>query len=234
MYKFNPATGNMEFFLRIPKCRIHIRINRIQKQQGQQRNMTFNDFGVQFTAEVLFPSIKFFAYYSLVERDHLESYTALDTKSFLFGLTTLCNIPAVDEHGWPWEFRSNYELSTKEELEKFNNKEPITIDINPIFIDELRDVIEATKDNAISPARFINIMAFNYLKFIECQIDWTNMKLTFAEPLDSLEIHFVVYIDKEYMHTVLGNLKLYKSARLRPYNNHIGPNIELGTKLPNL
>jgi hypothetical protein len=196
--------------------------------------MIFNDFGVTFTVEVLFPCIKFFAYYSLTEREHLESYTLLDTKSFLFGLTNLANIPAVDEHGWPWEFRSKYELSTEEELTKLKNKEPITIDIKPIFIDELREVIEATKSAAISPARFINIMAFNYLSFIDIGIDWVNYKLTFNQPLDSTEIHFVIYIDKEYMHNTLGNIKLFKSARLRPTSNHLGPDIELGTKLPNL
>ena len=234
MYKFNEATGNMEFFLRIPRCRIHIRTSRIQKQQGQQRNMTFNDFGVQFTCEVFFPYLKFFAYYSLTQREHLTSYTLLDTKSFLFGLTTVSNIPKVDEHGWPWEFRSRYELSTPEELEKLENKELITIDIRPLFINELREVIEATKDAAITPARFINIMAFNYVSYIQVGIDWQHMKLTFSEPLTSKEIHFVVYIDKEYMHTVLGNIKMFRSARLRPNDNHLGPDIDLGTKLPNL
>jgi hypothetical protein len=183
---------------------------------------------------VYFPYLKFFAYYSLIQRDHIESYTLLDTKSFLFGITTLANIPNVDEHGWPWEFRSNYELTTKEELEAFDKQELITIDIDPIFIRELREVIEATKDQAISPARFINIMAFNYLSYIQVAIDWENMKLSFTEPLKSKEIYFVVYIDKEYMHNTLGNIKLFKSARLRPNDNHIGPTIELGTKLPNL
>jgi hypothetical protein len=234
MYKFNEATGNMEFFLRIPRCRIHIRTSRIQKQQGQQRNMIYNDFGVNFTCEVFFPYLKFFAYYSLIEREHLESYTVLDTKSFLFGITTLANIPAVDEHGWPWEFRSKYELSTKEEMEAFNNKQPVTIDIDPIFINELREVIDATKANAISPSRFINIMAFNWVDYIQVAIDWENMKLTFTEPLTSTEIHFVVYIDKEFMHNTLGNIKMFKYARLRPNDNHLGPDIELGTKLPNL
>jgi hypothetical protein len=238
MYKFNHATGNMEFFLRIPRVRIHLRTGNIQKQAGVQKNMTFNDFIVSFHTEVFMPVIKFFAYYSFIERESIESYTKFDSKSFLFGVTSVCNIPNKDEHGWPWEFRSHYELSTKEELEAFKNKELVTISLDdpehPLFVGELRDVLEATKQNAMSPASFINVKAFNYLEYIPLEINWACLKATFLKPLESLEIYFVIYINKDYMHAMLGNLKLYKNARLRPFDNHIGPQIELGTKVPDL
>lgn len=234
LYKFNQATGNMEFFLRIPRCRIHLRTSKIQKGQGQLKGMVYTDFSVSFTTEVYIPSIKFFAYYSLTQREHIKSITALDTKSFLFGLTNLCNIPPTDEHGWPWEFRSTYNLATKWELEKFKKKELISIDLNELFIGELRDAMELTKSIAISPSAFVNVMAFNYLRYIPTQINWACMKLTFLEPLESQEIHFVVYIDKDYMHSTLGVIKHYEQVRLRPSDTRIGPNIDLGTKTINL
>ena len=184
------------------------------------------------------PAIKFFAYYSFIQRDHIKSYTKLDAKSLLFGCTSICNIPNNDEHGWPWEFRTHYTLSTQEELSKLKNKELISIPLDdpndPMFIDELKEVIEATKSIAISPSSFINIKAFNYLEYVPTEINWACMTLNFLQPLNSAELYLIVYIDKFYMHNTLGGLKLYKSARLRPYNNHIGPQLELGTKVPNL
>ena len=234
LYKFNSATGNMEFYLRIPRCRIHMRTAKVSKQQGQLKGMTYTDFMISFRTEVFFPAIKFFAYFSLTKREHIKSLTALDTKSFLFGLTKLCNIPPTDEHGWPWEFRSTYQLTAEDELERFKSKQLISIDMNPIFIGELREAIEATKEIAISPSAFINIMAFNYLKYIPIEINWACMRITFLEPLDSQEIHFVVYIDKAYLHNTLGNIKRYKEARLRPTNDKIGPGIEHATKTINL
>lgn len=234
LYKFNQATGKMDFYLRIPRCRIHMRTSKIQKQQGQLKGMVYTDFAVSFTTEVYFPSIKFFAYYSLTQREHIKSITALDTKSFLFGLTNLCNIPPTEEHGWPWEFRSTYQLASKDEIERFNKKQLISIDLDPIFIGELRDAIELTKAIAISPSAFVNIKAFNYLCYIPTRINWACMKIDFLEPLDSQEIHFVVYIDKDYMHSTLKGLKHYEDVRLRPSDTRIGPGIELGTKTINL
>lgn len=235
LYKFNSATHNMEFFLKVPRVLIHIKTGRVQKSQGQIRDMIYTDYTLRFDCEVLFPAIKFFAYYSLHQWEHIKSYTQLDAKSFLFGVTNLCNIPKTDEHGWPWEIRVPYTLSSKEELEAFKNKELITIDIDPLFsTNGMRQVIEYTKSIALSPETFINIMAFNYLHYIPIAINWNCMKLQFTKPLDSTEIHFIIYLDKEYMHNSLSVIREYEQTRLKPHNDNIGDQINLGTKLPNL
>ena len=235
LYKFNSATHNMEFFLKIPRVLIHIKTSRVQKSQGQIKDMIYTDYTIRFDCEVLFPAIKFFAYYSLHQWEHLKSYTVLDTRSFLFGVTNLCNIPNTDEHGWSWDIRVPYTLSTKEELEAFKNKELITIDIDPIFrTNGVRQAIDYTKSIALSPEAFINVMAFNYLSYIPIQINWNCMKLQFLKPLDSLEVHFIIYMDKEYLHNTLGIIREYEETRLKPTNDHLGDQINQGTKVPNL
>lgn len=234
LYKFNPGTHNYEFFLKVPKVLIYIKTSRVDKAQGQLRDMIYTDFTVRFNAEVYFPAIKFFVYYSLHQWQHIKSYTKLDTKSFLFGVTNLCNIPTTDEHGWTWEARIPYTLESKKELELFKNKKLITIDISNLFQGELREALEYTKSIAISPGAFINIKAFNLTKYIPTSIDWGNLTITFQEPLDSLEIYFITYIDKEYMHNTIGILKNYREVRMNPTKNIIGDQINLGTKTPNL
>lgn len=235
LYKFNPATHNMEFFLKIPKVLIHIKTSRVQKSQGQVRDMIYTDYTVRFDCEVLFPAIKFFAYYSLHQWQHIKSYTRLDAQSFLFGVTNLCNIPTTDEHGWQWDIRVPYNLSTKEELDAFKNKELISIDIDPLFQnDGIRRAIEYTKSIALSPDAFINIMAFNYLHYIPISINWNCMKVNFVEPLDSTEIHFIIYIDKDYLHNTLSIIREYAETRIKPTDNIIGDQMNIGTKMPNL
>ena len=41
-------------------------------------------------------------------------------------------------------------------------------------------------------------------------------------------------INKEYIHNTMSMLKQYDKYRLKPHDDKIGPNINIGTKLPNL
>ena len=234
IYKFNPATGGMDYYLRLIRQVVHLRTSSIMKDQAVYKSMSATDFMVRFNVEVLFPAIKFFAYYSMIKRDLIHSITQLDTKSFLFGVTNLANVPPVDEHGWNWEFRNNYTLETPEEIKAYEKKEPVTIHIAEAFQGELLEVINYTKEIALSPSKFINIKAFNWVSYIPLEINWDTMTVTFLQPLKSKEIYFFFYIDKEYMHNSLVILKKIDTERIRPYNNHMKADIELGTKLPNL
>lgn len=232
LYKFNAATNGMDYFLRIPNFLVHIITSPVTKDQAVYKNMSATDFIVRFSTEVRFPALKFFVYYSMKKRESIHSLTQLDANSFLYGITNLCNIPHTNEKGWPWNFRSDYTLESEDELYKFKNKELITIDISHLS-GEIRDVIEYTKSIALNPGVFIDIKAFNYLHYIPLDINWENMKITFLEPLESHVIYFFFYVDNEYLHNSIRILKKYDDYRLRDVNNIIGPEKELGTKLPN-
>jgi hypothetical protein len=204
------------------------------KDEAIYKSMSATDFILRFNTEVLFPSIKFFAYYSMVRRDLIHSITQLDTHSFLFGVTNLANIPPVDENGWNWEFRTSYMLEAPDEVAQFKKQELITIKIDEAFKGELLEVINYTKEIAINPSRFINIKAFNWLSYIPIEVNWDEFTVKFLEPLKSKEIYFVFYIDKEYMHDSIRILKKIDTERIRPFGDHMKGDIELGTKLPKI
>lgn len=233
-YKFNPATGQMEYYIRMIRQVVHIRTSSVLKDQAVYKSMSATDFSVRFNTEVLFPSIKFFAYYSMVSREVIHSITQLDTKSFLFGVTNLANIPPVDENGWNWEFRTSYTLEDPVELKQFEKKEPVVVKLEEAFKGELLEVINYTKEIALSPSRFINIKAFNWVSYIPLEINWETLEVKFLEPLKSKEIYFVFYIDKEYMHDSIRILKKIDTERIRPFGDHMKGDIELGTKLPKI
>ena len=234
LYKFNPAINDMDYFLRLPHILVHIRTGGIEKSEASMRNMSATDFIASFDCEVLFPAIKFFAYYSMIQRESLHSITQLDAKSFLFGVTNLCNIPPVNEKGWQWSYRKTCTLNDKEEIEKINNKELITIDMDNFFNNKVIDIINYTKYIALSPEVFIDIKAFNFTKYIPISINWNCLKLTFEEPLETQEVYLIFYMDNKYIHDTIKLLEDHKNTRMRDAKDHIGPLKNLGTKLPNL
>lgn len=218
LYKFNPAINGMDYFLRIPHFLIHILTSQVTKDQAIYKNMSATDFIIRFSTEVRFPALKFFTYYSMIERNSIHSLTKLDANSLLYGVTNLCNIPPKNEKGWPWDFRSEYKLESAEELHKYNNKQLITIDISHLD-GEIREVIEYTKNIALNPEVFIEIKAFNYLNYIPVKIDWSKMELTFLEPLETKTIYLFFYIDNEYLHNSIKILKKYDEYRMIDSNN---------------
>lgn len=233
LYKFNTATSTMDYYIRIPHFLVHIITSQIQKDRMIMKNMSATDHIIRFSCDVRFPALKFFAYYSMIERQSISSITRLDKRSFLFGITNLCNIPPKNDKGWQWDFRSDYTLDTKEELYRFEHKLPISIELSNIG-GELLDTILYTKNLALNPSVFMEIKAFNYLRYIPSDIDWCNMRLNLLEPLESKEIYLFFYIDKEYLHNSMRILKRYDEYRMRYSDDRIGPELELGTKLPDI
>ena len=231
VYKYNEATGNMEYFMRISHCLVHILTSSIQKDSGNQYSMVMSDYSVKFSCEVRFLAIKFFAYYSLVQREHIHSITKLDSKSFIFGITNLQNIPPVNERGWGWDFKTTYMAHSPEETETFKNGELLSIDISHMN-GSFREVIDYTKFNALSPDGFIDIKAFSGTRFVNLSIDWNKMQLNFLEPLPSQEIHFIIYLNKEYINNTMVKNHNYLVDRMEYYNDNIGPEMKLGTSLP--
>lgn len=232
LYKFNAAINGMDYFIRVPRCLVHIRTSSISKDQAVYRNMSATDFVIRFSAEVRFPALKFFVYYSMKERESIHSLTRLDARSFLYGVTNLYNVPNTNEKGWLWNFKSDYTLENEEELYCFKNKKLMKIDISHIE-GEIRDVIEYTKSIALNPGVFIDIKAFNYLHYLPLEVNWEKMEIVFLEPWESLVTHFYFYIDNEYLHNTLRLLKKYDDYRMIDVNTNIGPEKNIQTKLPN-
>ena len=234
IYKFNAATGNLEYFVRVPHAVLHIRTDKVNKDQANMRNMSATDFSVNFECEVRFPSVLFYAYFSMVKRESVRSYTPLDKKSLLFTTTSLCTIPDKNERGWNWLYRKSCTLNDKEEIEKIKKGELITIELSPLLNDELINIINYNKSIYLSPELFIDIKAYNLTKYIPITIDWNNMSLTFSNALDTQEVYLIFYVDTNYVHQTNILLKKMISTRMDEYKDNIGPLQNLGTKLVNL
>lgn len=230
-YKLNTATQNMEWFVKIPNVIIHIRTGDINIDQGNLRGMTNTDYQVTFDCQVRFPSPKFYAYYSIVERESIKSIIKIDDGLFIQCSTNMARVPEVDEHGWQWSLHTIYNFNTSQELSMIKRKE-IGLKIGfKELLGDLRDVIDYTKSIAISPEVFLDIKVFNFDKIVKTHIDWQEYTIYIDQPVESKKCFLIIYMDNAYVHDKLSEIKHYAdNIRIQPSNNRIGPEDKLETK----
>ena len=212
-YKFNASTGHMEYYIKVPRNVVHLRIGNIDINQGSDHGMLKSDFEVYFSLEMRFPSIQFYSYYSLISRENVKCIKRIDENSFIITMTNLSKIPMKDEHGWQWSKQTEY-MYEKEEIEKINNKELLSINFKEA-IGELIDVINYTRSIALAPESFLNIKVFSDMKEIPIDIDWMNYTMNFKSIVEGTKCIMVLYMDNNYFHNVITNLRDYDKHRVQ-------------------
>ena len=193
--------------------------------------MTNTDYQVTFDCQVRFPSPKFYAYYSIVERESIKSIIKIDDGLFIQCSTNMARVPEVDEHGWQRSLHTIYNFNTSQELSMIKRKEiGLKIEFKELLGD-LRDVIDYTKSIAISPEVFLDIKVFNFDKIIKTHIDWQEYTIYIDQPVESKKCFLIIYMDNAYVHDKLSEIKHYAdNIRIQPSNNRIGPEDKLETK----
>lgn len=214
-YKFNAATGNMEYFLKIPSNVVHIKTNEVSIDDGSMHGMLSTNYEVRFDCQVRFPSIKFFAYYCMKVRESIECKARLDASSFLVTISNFAKIPSKNDRGWQWNLQSEYDFNDPKDEEKIRNKELMSIQFDSL-VGDLRTVIDYTKSIAISPEAFLDIRVYNGFKFVPISIDWRTYTMKFLTPIDSIKCYIIVYMDNEYFHNIISAVKKYKETRVQP------------------
>ena len=134
LYKFNAATHNMEYFLKVPQTIIHIKTNEINIDQGSDIGQTKTDYGISFDTNVRFPSPKFYAYYSLKVRDNVQC-TTLDKASAITSLMNASRIPPHNEKGWQWNIKSEYEFTDEKEIQDIKDGKLMSIKFHGLIGD---------------------------------------------------------------------------------------------------
>ena len=229
-YKFDPSKHKMQYFLRVPRCLVHIKTNEIQLDEGQRSGNLMNNYSVSFECQVRFPSPKFYAYYSIHERKSMVCATKLDENSFGIIVSSLAKVPEKNEKGWSRKVETLYRFQDKE-VEDIKNKKLMSIEFKDL-IGDLRDAIDMTKSLAISPEIFLDMRVYNMFRRVSITIDWINYKIQFNEPISSAECCIVLYIDGNYYADTMNVVKEYSKTRISSNDTQIQhrPNTDLTKK----
>lgn len=214
-YKFDASKGTMQYFLRMPRCLIHIRTNPIDIDEGDTQGNLHNNFKVSFDCQVRFPSPKFYAYLSIKDRSNTVCISQLDSKSFGIIVSSLAKVPDVNDKGWQRKLETMYSFNSKEEVQAIKKGKLMSINFKEM-IGDLRDAIELTKSRAISPNAFLDLRVYNYYKEMPINIDWYDMRIDILSPLTSTECCIIMYIDSDYYMELMKVLKEYDKTRIQP------------------
>jgi len=76
VYKYRGLNGKNEFFLRIQRAYVHIKVDSMSNDDGERKGHLMDNFGIELQTEIRFPAPKFYAYYSDNEHKIDTVYTA--------------------------------------------------------------------------------------------------------------------------------------------------------------
>lgn len=209
-YKFDASKHIMQYFLRVPRCLIHIKTDPMQVDEGRDVGNVKDNYGVEFNCEVRFPAPKFYAYYSIKTREQEYCMSKLDSKSFAVMVSSLATVPIKNDKGWDRAIETDYKLTAEEA--KVGIKEI------PFFelVESLSDVIESVKSMALSPEVFLDIKVYSYFKQIPCTIDWINYVIHLSETIKEQACYIIIYMDSIYYSEHLTVIKNYDKTRIQP------------------
>lgn len=226
IYKLDLSSGKIKWYMKMTNVLVHIRTEDINLDQGNRFGQTHMDYGIEFECQVRFPTPKFYAYYTMIQRETIKKITQIDKSSFAIAVEDIGKIPSKDEHGWDWNLRTEYEFNTTKEISLIKSKKlGLKIEFNEL-IGNLRDVIDYTKSIAISPEIFLNIKIFNFDKIVKSHVDWNTYTIFIDEPVESMKTIILVYMDNLYFNETLIKMKDFDKHRLQPTDNNIGPQLK--------
>lgn len=204
VYKYRGINGKNEFFLRLRDIYIHIRSIEISADDGDRDGHLMNNFGIELSVEIRFPSPKYYSYFYQKSHDNYIYGTLNNSPGIVTSIYTFKGvpIPAHNKYGWTKLLDTTYEDTSYKENKK------LTIDFFELFKDsDLGDTIEYTLKQGISPSIFIDLYLVNAGKLIGGTIDWDSYKYTSYYPVTATCTYIAIYVDKEYInqYIVLNN-----------------------------
>lgn len=205
-YKMRSINGKPEFFARINKAYISLRLdNKISVDDGDQRGMVSSNYHLELDVTLRMPAPKFYALYSTS-----EAYNALNfVEDATIGLydIKIMDVPEINDRGW------HQYLHTEYYEDGIPTEYPYDINIAELLSEEelMRVILDSVK-KGISPSAFIEIKTFNDGKLIDSRIqyeDEKNIFLSIQSKLTVENIYIVIYLDMNYINsetTIIDNL----------------------------
>lgn len=197
LYKLRCENGRDEFFIRAQSEYVHIAIpDYLSVDDGERVGHTYENFPIEMTLTLRFPTPQSYVYMSKSPQTIIDG-VRMETSDDIVGLYSIkfIDIPKVNERKWGLYIQTEY-LEDEE-------SDTIKMDFNDLIGNELKEVIEYTKEQFLSPKIFIDIKLFDVEgKLIPYNIDWDTL-LVVTEPDETerkyQKIAIGVYVDNKYL-----------------------------------
>ena len=209
IYKFRCVNGNNEFFIKVPNCNIHMKMELPSKDDGERVGIDSTNYGVEFNVETEMTAPMNYIYYSMNRQDYISNKTICSDNLITVSKSIVTDIPDKNPDNWDLFTTTEY-LIEEDDLNK-----PLLINMQD-FLDgtDLNKVLHYTIEHKINPAVFIDFKFFINGLERKYNIDWNNLICEVEGPIDNITTVIAVYIDKKYVNDVLINLEDMYSGRI--------------------
>lgn len=207
LYKLRCINGRDEYFIRIEGLYTHIRATEINLDEGERIGQIDTNFTIEMNAELRIPAPQSFIYFSKTENLILESIEK--EEKVMIGLHTIkvADLPEMNEKKWNRYIKTEYD---EEDLSK-----PLSIDLSTLFTGDFKTILDYTKELMISPSAYMDIKLYNGGYEKELIVDWEKNTITTKEKMEYIRSVIGIYVDLEYMNSMLIAAKEMYSERFQ-------------------
>lgn len=210
IYKMRCVNGNNEFFIKVPNCVAHLKMEMPTMDDGERSGVNSTNYTIDFNVEVEMSAPFSYTYYSQKEQKYITDREIISDGLISVMKSAKTTIPDKNSKGWSQYTTTEYMIDETE-----LNKD-VEIDFNELFNGaDIIDIINYTKSIAINPAVFIDMKIFNDAKEVKFDMDWNIFKCKINSKVTNITLVIGIYIDLEYVNNVLINLKEMNSGRIK-------------------
>lgn len=209
LYKLRCENGRDEFFIRVTGEYIHIAIpDYLSVEDGDRVGHTYENFPIEMNLTLRFPSPQSFVYMSKHPQTIIDGIKMEDVGDII-GLYTIkvFDIPVLNEKKWGLYLQTEY-----------IEDEPmvgIEMDFNDLFNTTIKEVINYTKKQFLSPSMFVEVKLFdNEGLQIPVDVNWDTLKIKTADDKEYQKLVIGVYVDNNYLNESVVTMNNSANTRL--------------------
>lgn len=211
LYKHRTINGKHEFFIRAQRLCVNIRPLEISADDGEREGMLTNNYNIDLSCEVRFPAPRMYAYYSKGTHELRTIYSAWEqVEGSPLTLYTFKAIPIADEnrYGWPLYMHTQYDQTLMEK------GKVLSMDLHELIEGDVGEVIKMALCGGLSPSLFFDMLVINGGEIVKGIMDWGSLTFTSHNPVRSLASYIGIYLDMNYVNTMLANKRGFEKDRV--------------------
>jgi hypothetical protein len=152
-----------------------------------------------------------YAYYSRGDHKLKTVYTAWDQPDGSpVTLYTFKAIPLANEnkYGWPLYMHTQYDQSI------VDKGKPLVMDCSELIEGDVGEIINDTIAQGLSPSIFFDMCVVNGGEVVKGNMNWESLTFTSLYPVRSLASFIGIYLDSNYVTTMLANKRGFAEDRV--------------------
>ena len=204
MYKLRCATGNNEYFIKVPNCTVHLKSELPTMDEGDRVNKITTNYNIDFNLEVEMTAPYCYTYFSEKELHKFINDKSILTNNSVVTImqSALTVIPQEDMNHWALLTATEYGV------DECDIGKPLDIDFREIFAGtDIGLVLDYTQKIAISPAVFLNFMLFNEGRPLKYTMDWGKVTAHIEEGINVDRTIIGIYVDMKYVNDTIIMIK---------------------------